>query len=500
MPNLSRAALCLMIVGACAPGEGDGSAASATDTDSEVDTDTDTDMDSDTDTDTDVDTDWPTADTGPVVWTGDTSLSATASCELTDDNALRAWCDVTVTPPQPVAIRFAKSLGGPDRVHHSDATAIDHRVGLYMMANDTEYSWWLESPDGTPLGPSGSFQTGVVPLDAQLSYTVSGTSDADYVLHQSPCVSTGYVMVASTEGEMLWYQELATGGFIGVDGVNWTPSNTVLAMAGESVVEVDWMGNELFRADRFVHFSERLHHDVGRDGDYTYALFNESVTHNGDSYTLDGFYVFEPDGTLVETWRLFDHFQPPAPDPTVGPDYSHGNAIWVDDGLALLSFRHMSTVIQVDADPTSATFGEVLWRMEGDPTDAHWDSDYTLTTSLPATVTTIEKQHNPHLGPSGELMLFDNRRDVLEPSRWVELELDPGSGTADIVDTYQLPLHCDFQGGAWTTVGDNPFATCAPFRTAYEYERGASAHHYSVQAACLTGINIYLPRFVPVDP
>ena len=470
---------------------------SDTDTDSDSDTDTDTDSDTDTDTDSDTDTDTdtdtaPTGDTGPLV--------PSASCTLTSDNVLRAWCDVNIDPPQPVSVRFAKATGGPERVHHSDAIQATHQIGLYIMESETDYTWQVETDAGPVPGMSGTLTTGTLPIDATLFYNISGTSSAQYVLHQSPCVNTGMVFVSDTQGKVVWYHNMAPlAAFAAVDGVNWTPTNTVLSMAGEGIVEVDWMGNELFWAERLQHFAERIHHDVGRDGDITYGLFNESVTHNNDTYTLDGFYAFDADSNVVGEWHLYDHFQPPGPDPTVGNDYSHANAILVEDGIATLSFRHMSTVVQVDADPYSPTFGEVLWRLEGDPSDAHWGSDYTVASSAGLTPT-IEKQHNPNFGPDGSLYLFDNRKDFQEPSRMLRIELDDTSGVADIAEAYSVPLHCDFQGGAWQAPNGNPMPTCAPLRTAYEFAQGAAVHHWSLQASCAAGIDIYLPRYVPVEP
>jgi hypothetical protein len=74
-------------------------------------------------TQTGTDTGTPEA-TGDTESTGDTASSTadtatsgvllSASCALTPDNALRAWCDVTVAPPSGVLITFTRST--PSRI------------------------------------------------------------------------------------------------------------------------------------------------------------------------------------------------------------------------------------------------------------------------------------------------------------------------------------------------------------------------------------------------
>ena len=95
--------------------------------------------------------------------------------------------------------------------------------------------------------------------------------------------------------------------------------------------------------------------------------------------------------------------------------------------------------------------------------------------------------------------MFDNELGI-DPSKVLQIELDPVSGTADIVAHYELPLHCDFQGGAWHAPNGNPFGTCAPFRTAYEFDVGATDHRWSMEMVCASGIASYLPRFIPWAP
>jgi hypothetical protein len=158
----------------------------------------------------------------------------------------------------------------------------------------------------------------------------------------------------------------------------------------------------------------------------------------------------------------------------------------------------MSTVASVDGDPTSPTFGDVQWVIQGDPTDAAWVSDYTVTSSIGVTPT-FEKQHNAHLLPDGRLTVFDNRRAISEPSRVIAMELDDVAGTADITESFELPLHCDFQGGAWRTDAGNPIGTCAQTRTGYEFDVASGLATWTMQTSCSAGISTYVPRLVPIE-
>ena len=78
------------------------------------------------------------------------------------------------------------------------------------------------------------------------------------------------------------------------------------------------------------------------------------------------------------------------------------------------------------------------------------------------------------------------------------MDLDLKSGTAEITEIYELPLHCDFQGGAWHTSIGNPMATCAPSRRGFEWDLGTSTPRWEMELSCGT-TNTYTPRFTPWD-
>lgn len=449
----------------------------------------------------------PTGDTGLPTATGDTGApvptTLTAACALTPDNTLRAWCSVTVDPAQPVEIAFQKAAGGPVRVHRSDDVTTDHIIGLYLMAPQRDYTWTARV-QGVVGGPeeSGTVRTLLPPDGAQTNLAVLGSSTAPYVLLASPCRNGSYGVIMGTQGEVLWYEEFESAHPSAVfDNLMFTEDQTIMGLVTDKLTEVDLMGRTLLEVTRGVDVTNHMHHDAFRKDGYTYVLFNESLMFGGWLYDMDGFYVLDAAGTLVDEWHLADVFTPPVPPVGYsGRDYSHANSIWVAaDRTGLVSFRHLSAVVRLNMDPESPLFGDVLWRLSGDPSNDPLGSDFTLSSSADGNASFV-RQHNAHFRADGRLALFDNRQNPFEPSRLLALDVDLGLGLADIAEAYQLPMHCAFQGGAWHTAAGDPMATCAPQSTAFEYPVGDfAAPSWTATASCITAPGTYTPRFVPLD-
>ncbi len=426
----------------------------------------------------------PTADTGPP------PVGLQGSCELAADNALRAWCDLTVDTPAAVEVAFAPVGGGTQRVHRSDAPATDHRVGLFIMQPETDYTWTASVP-GTTWEASGTFTTGSLPLEAQLAYVDEGTATHRLMLHASPCQNRGMVVVTDTEEGVVWYHAFPPEKVI---AMHHTVDDTIATMVGSDIVEVDWMGQPV----RTLTAAHNLHHDFFRTEDgLTYALFKE-VWAGTEPYTVDGFVVLDTKGAEIGVWRLADHIPPTRPDPAHGIDIHHSNSIHVQDGVALISVRHTSTILAVAADPTLPDFGTILWRLGGDPDDAaQWGSDYTLTASAGGSPT-FKEQHHAVMQPDGRLTLFDNRIGLEQNSRGLVLSLD--GDTADIEHVYELPAHCNYQGGLTFTPGGNAVLNCADRGLGFEYDSVSAELVWRTEATCTTGVSGMIPRFLPVEP
>lgn len=424
----------------------------------------------------------------------------TATCTVSKDNALRARCVVELAEPHPVEVTFSRADGvGPTRTHRSDAALTRHTVPLYFMEAHEAYVWTARianDPGGAEV--HGAFVTGELPAGGDVRLVSTGTPSAPYVGMVSPCIERAFaVIVDTTTGRTVWYQDFAhtLNGFM--DGASFTEDRTVLTITDNSVIEADLAGNVLLQLDTGTDLPYVPHHDAFRKDGLTYVLFRETLPGDG-GWRLDGFYVVAADRTLLGEWHLGDWYVPSdgAGDLAFPEDASHANAIWVgDDGEALVSLRHLSAVVAVQADPDAANFGDVAWRMSNPASALGTDFSYTVATTGPAD---FARQHNAHLLPDGRMLLFDNRADLAEPSRAVELSFDVPSGTAVFEREYVLPVHCDFQGGAMATPTGNTLATCAQPRQGYEFDPGGQIV-WETEVTCQTGMGTYVPRIVPLD-
>jgi hypothetical protein len=422
------------------------------------------------------------------------------------NNSLRFDCTVTVDPPQPVQIAFSKADGtGAERIHASSEALGLHHITLYVMAPETRYSYAVSAPEDPGLPQvTGELVTGALPLEAELVVSVDGEPSSALIGFASPCVDGAYVdVVDPTTGEIVWYHNMQLSQFGLLDAVSFTEDGTALAIVDGSLVEVDPGGNTVMVALRGPEIQNLIHHDVFRHDGLTYVLFKDHQLFDDVDFLLDGVYVLDGSDVVAE-WRLVDTgFVPHPRDSDTAIDYSHANAIWVgDDGQALVSFRHLSAVLQIEGDPTDVEFGAVRWALSHP--DSDYPSDFTIGSAVgpPAD---FERQHNVSILPDGRLLMFDNRLDFNQRSRVLEIALPSEATTstgpgpeATIVRELALPAHCDYQGGAQLTPSGNVLATCAPLRDGYEFDvNGKRA--WSIHTECIGTIASYIPRYIPVD-
>ncbi len=441
-----------------------------------------------------VDTETTDTDTTPI------PSSISAHCDPDPSgNELRFVCTVDLEPPGPVELVFSPTDGSrPERLHIGQ-----DRVWMFFMAPQTEYNWRVISQEDPELAVQGTVTTGNVPGDARIFAATTGTSSASMFLTSSPCTGATTIVV-DPQGTVLWYQDLAQMGVTPplLEIVTHTEDDTVIGISSEFVVEVDWTGAALQVLTPGFDNDTRIHHDVFKRDGHTFTLFQESIDLGGDTTVLDGFYVYDPAGDLVATWRLIDHWSPPVPPVGNGGivDYSHANSIFVqEDGDILLSFRHMSAIAKIRGDWTQPDFGEILWRLSGDPDEAPFGSDFSLTASMGSWPGFVH-QHNVHPLPDGRLAMFDNRKQPPQLSRVLVLDVDELGGTANVDLAYELDRLCAFQGSAWHTAAGNPLATCAPPGELSEFAANIVTEPiYELSIACATGASHYTSRFVPLE-
>jgi hypothetical protein len=165
-----------------------------------------------------------------------------------------------------------------------------------------------------------------------------------------------------------------------------------------------------------------------------------------------------------------------------------------DGETALVSLRHLSTIVAFRADPKDPLFGQVTWTLAGQgPTEMAGQL------SLETTVddaTDFQEQHHAHLDTNGRLILLDNRESLEEDSRVLVVSVNLDELSATIESVYPLPVHCPYQGAAYRTDA-GIVATCAPHATAYELDGGA-VPPWSMEIECAGLATIFVPRFEPV--
>lgn len=221
-------------------------------------------------------------------------------------------------------------------------------------------------------------------------------------------------------------------------GVKLREDGTLLYLFSDAIRIVDELGDEQFKVTAQALGVAGLHHDVIElENGHFLAL---SYTFRDIDYPSDGLMhvagdmlvEVDPAGELVWQWDSFDHLDPlrvrdgfelTIPDPEnggeLGQDWTHGNGVIERDGVYLLSLRHQDWMVAIDrAD------GEVQWRL-GD------EGDFTLQEG-----TWFFHPHSPQWQGDGRLLLYDNGvgnpdlPDGEETSRAVIYEVDEDAMSA----------------------------------------------------------------------
>lgn len=419
-------------------------------------------------------------------------------CEVDSNNALRVSCAVVLDGATGVELEVWDLAGlRPPQVFRSSDLKTSHLFAVTFLVPNQEYAATVRRDDRPAEPLNGTFRTPALYGGADMYLAPIGPGPAPLIGMLSPCSEGAVAVIVDPQlGVPVWYEDFADGYLGFIEAVSFTENRTVLAVVNNGVREVDLDGHPLLALDYGEELEQLGHHDVFRRDGLTYVLFTEEVATVYGMFALDGFYVFDSSGHLVATWHLSDHFLPttPSADP-FAIDVSHANSIWVGPDLStFISFRHLSAIAKVDGDPFSPTFGNLHWVLST-PTSA-WPSDFLLESE--AGSADFFMQHNAFLLENGNLTFLDNRALVTEPSRVVEIALDEKTMQATIVQDWVLPVHCDFQGGAWRTPSDDPLATCAPNRAAYQID-DAQNISWTGQAVCRNGFGSYVPRFVPLE-
>ncbi|MFH1464802.1 MAG: aryl-sulfate sulfotransferase [Pseudomonadota bacterium] len=462
-----------------------------------------------------------------------------ATCTVSADNLLRYDCEVELDSPGLAWIAFGEGSVRDRRTVLARARRTHHQFTLVNLAQGTTFTWQVLAwtPRGRARGTVGTFTTsdladldGDGVDDADFAFTVTptatGTSELDQLLINYGCgVGTDHLVILDAAGRVVWYQDLRhdSSSTPVVTALGWADRHPMAIVDDEWLLEYSLEG-ELLRQSCFCDASglcpdgsapatsclpTYVHHEIVRQHGLTWVLAAEALTPETDVYDCDGdgdttdTYTRIVDGVLgldddflvQQEWWLDEAF----PDPTcpyyedhgrgywtrhlTGSDWSHANSIWLDDdGRWTLSLRHLDSVIQVQAeegDPDYAV-GELLWVLDG----TGLGGDFTLRSSIGASPLDFSMQHHAWWTDDGTMRLYDNQVPGTN-ARVLDLALDPASGDADIVASWDLGDSCPAQGSAYALeTGGHLLALCPEGLFVSEYDPASTSEVLRLDLAC----------------
>jgi len=262
----------------------------------------------------------------------------------------------------------------------------------------------------------------------EVTVPASGTAD-DFVVFGAynfgPDLYTeGHMAAVDREGQIVW--EYVTYEFGPITEVQPLPDGTIATGQNQYLVQIDLDGSEVYR---WTETSAK--HDIDRlpDGRWAFLFFDPFETEPGYTMLGDGVILTDPSGQNVQwQWRARDHI--PLTDVNekdlqdqemgLGHDWTHGNAIEVDDAgdKVLVNIRNLNRIYRIDVATS-----ETDWIMGdgGDFGAGLWDHC-----------------HDPHFLDDHHVLIFDNGlRRKPEFSRVIEVEFDAEAKSADIVWEYR---------------------------------------------------------------
>lgn len=405
----------------------------------------------------------------------------------------RAELRFTVEDEGPVLVEVVAEDGTGYQVTTPTIEAGSHTFPLLELRPDTRYEVSLRSGDSET---TSTFSTPPLPEDmppiearvtadrGQTGLTLFNVIPYGGDAADSGPNDAGYLVAVDGDGNVVWYyrqthsiQDVrqteggqllfihhetgarlldvvdgATSEWSGTTGLEDAPEDEHgRAYAGAEAVAVatDQMHHEvaplpngnlltLSRELREINgFTEPICEDEEGDFDGSYEVVTDTVVE------------FEPDGTVVAEWSLFDYVDPVDTLEVIKPaefcspylsdvypdrparDWTHANAVVLDEerNALLVSVRHLDQVFAIRyQDDDEGPAGELLWRLgEG--------GDFRLTEGE-----WFLHPHAPQVLSDGTIMIYDNGNerpgtslddpDSLPYSRAVQYSIDVEEGTA----------------------------------------------------------------------
>ncbi|MSQ03354.1 MAG: hypothetical protein EXR71_15920 [Myxococcales bacterium] len=316
-----------------------------------------------------------------------------------------------------------------DRVTTSWAVGEDEAIEQDMLglAAATPYRAWVELEDGSN-SPVTDFVT--EPPPARLpSWTVAGTAGWRGWMLTELLGSGRRAVLLDAKGRITWYSERFASGDPTIraalrsegDGV-WVLGASTVEPAAAYLRAYGWDSIELLE-----------YHVPGWTHDFVVLASGEFVWLEDDCRLLDSGETVCGERVMrgspadlpaaQELWSVFENFDPETDGVVDGSDWTHANALDVDEaaGRVSVGLRGLSAIVQLDLET-----GAVL-RQIGGP-----HSDY-----VPANAdSTIDGQHQFEFFGENSAIIYDNRPTGAN-SRVVTMEFDDGAGTMTAVSEIQ---------------------------------------------------------------
>jgi len=311
-----------------------------------------------------------------------------------ESNKLRVYADIAFKKDCDYTISFWKKgdLSSIQTTRSRHTNKLKERVSLMYMYEDTEYEMKVNI-EGTSISSKPlTFKTGKLPADVTEYEIISGKAVKipGYIM-QTAMRSDGYMTIADTDGNVLWYQHSQPEGrdFTAVfdvlepnldenkiwylNGYLFSLESGAQAM-GTTMGCVDYEGNlSYFWASADGSSPTPIaHHEIHelKDGNILVVSSSQKIYDltpiGGEPNTTvngDGYIIFNKQGQILKKWDIFEEIDPVTCTYTNAKmfywDLVHGNSLGIDsEGYYYMSFNRINQVWKID--PQS---GNVIYRV-----------------------------------------------------------------------------------------------------------------------------------------
>jgi hypothetical protein len=316
------------------------------------------------------------------------------------------------------------------------ADALSDSLGIFLprLYPSTEYNFVARTRSGGgPLSEpvAGTFMTGALPEHiAALQFSASGAPTDSLALIELMITDSGFgggAIIVDEAGRIVWYWQ-GQGGFL-MGSTRRQNGNWVFHDAGRlvEVTPAREIVAELPNASAGTPYGT-IHHDVTASPQNTlYFIANDFAPYADTTLVGEAIWEWIPEqGRVEKRWSVFDFLSWPE---DMGPEsvlqnWMHMNSLTVGArGNIIYSARSMDQVVSIAPD-----FSAIEWRLGG------------VNATIPVEgYAHFSGQHNISEVAPDRILMWDNgrRREVGQFSRGLELQLNPGTGTATVVAEFR---------------------------------------------------------------